>query len=65
MKTKAFDCVEMKRAAQEKIRAQVQGMTREEEIRFFRAGAEGFEQRIQASPKSTAGRADTDRPNKT
>lgn len=62
MKTKTFDCVRMKRAAQEKIRAAVSGLSREEEIAFFRAGADEFERRIQAAkasqkPGSTTGRA--------
>jgi hypothetical protein len=46
MKTKTFDCVEMKRAAQRQIRQAVAGMSPEEEIRYFRSGAEQFERRI-------------------
>jgi hypothetical protein len=48
-KNKTFDCIAMKRKAQEAIRAQVRGMTREEEAAFFREGREEFEQRIQAA----------------
>ena len=51
MKTKTFDCIQMKRAVQEKIRAAVFGQTREEEIAFFRAGAEEFQRRIDAAKK--------------
>jgi hypothetical protein len=53
MKTlnKTFDCIAMKRKAQEAIRAQVRGMTREEEAAFFREGHEEFQERIQAAKK--------------
>ena len=56
MKTKSFDCVEMKRAAQKKIREKVRGMTRDQEIAFFRAGAEEFERRIRAAKEARAPR---------
>ncbi len=46
-KNKIFDCIAMKRKAQEAIRKQVRGMTREEEAAFFREGREEFEKRIQ------------------
>lgn len=49
MKTKTFDCVEMKRASQIKIREKVRGMTRQEEVDFFRSGADEFEQRIRSA----------------
>jgi hypothetical protein len=48
-KNKTFDCIEMKRKAQEAIRAQVRGMTREEEAAFFREGHEEFERQIQVA----------------
>ena len=48
-KTKTFDCIAMKRKSQEAIRAQVRGMTREEEAAFFREGREEFERRVQAA----------------
>jgi len=54
MKKKKFDCVEMKRAAQEKIRARVRGMTRAQEVAFFREGAEEFEMRVQTAKASAA-----------
>ncbi len=54
MKKKTFDRMEMKRAAQKKIRAAVAGMTREQEIAFFRAGADEFEERIKAARDSLA-----------
>jgi hypothetical protein len=47
MKAKTFDCVEMKRAAQRKIRAAIAGRDHSAEIKFFRTGADEFEQRIQ------------------
>ena len=53
MKTKTitFDCIEMKRKAQEAIRTQTQGMTREEEAAFFREGREEFRKQVQATKK--------------
>jgi hypothetical protein len=48
-KIKTFDCIDMKRKAQEAIRAQVRGMTREEEVAFFREGHEEFEKQVQAA----------------
>jgi hypothetical protein len=35
MKTKAFDCVAMKRLGAEKVRERTAAMTREEEVRFW------------------------------
>ncbi len=52
MKTKTFDCIQMKRAAQQKIRAAVAGLNRQQEIEFFRAGADEFERRILAAKES-------------
>ena len=52
MKTKKFDCIRMKRAAQQKIRAAVSGMNRQEEIDFFRAGAQDLEQRIRTAKEA-------------
>jgi hypothetical protein len=48
-KNKTFDCIAMKRAAQEKIREQVRGMTRAEEVAFFREGHEEFDRQVQAA----------------
>ncbi len=36
MKTKKFDCVEMKHVGAEKIQEQIARMTREQEIRFWK-----------------------------
>jgi len=36
MKTKRFDCVEMKRLGAEKVREKTAAMTREQELRFWR-----------------------------
>jgi hypothetical protein len=54
--TKTFDCIAMKRAAQKVIRAKVQGMTRDEEIAFFRTGREEFDQRLQKVKQSRKAR---------
>jgi hypothetical protein len=44
-KAKKFDCVRMKHEAQRQIRADLAGRSREEEIAYFRKGAEEFEER--------------------
>ena len=54
MKIKSFDCIHMKRAAQEKIRAAVAGMNREQEIAFFREGADEFGRRLDEANQSRA-----------
>ncbi len=60
MKTKTFDCVRMKRQAQQKIRAALAGKSKQQEVAFFRQGAEEFEKRIRAaqSPASSNDRED-------
>ncbi len=40
MTTKTFDCVAMKREAAERIYQQINGMTIEEELRFWNSSAE-------------------------
>lgn len=57
MKNKSFDCVQMKRRAQEQIRAAVAGKDHQAEIDFFREGAEEFEQRIRAAKEALAKRS--------
>ncbi len=60
MTTKTFDCIQMKRAAQQKILAAVAGLNRRQEIEFFRAGADEFERRVQAAKESLKGSGKTD-----
>jgi hypothetical protein len=60
MKNKTIDCIQMKRDAQEKIRAAVAGRDRKAEIEFFRAGADEFEQRIRAARESLTRTTGTD-----
>ena len=55
-KKKTVDCIDMKRKAQEAIRDQVRGMTREEEAAFFREGREEFEKRVQAAKQQRPAR---------
>ena len=50
-KTKAFDCMAMKREIHRVLRERTEGMTRAEEIAFFRQGAEEFEKRLQEARK--------------
>ena len=47
----AFDCAAIKHRAQKRIRAALEGKSREEEIAYFRAGAEEFQRRIDAAKK--------------
>ena len=48
---KGFDCVEMKRHAQERIYEEVRNLSREEELEYFHRAAEGFWQDIKALRK--------------
>ena len=43
MKTKPFDCVEMKRQAAAKIYERIKTMTIEEELRFWNVASDGLE----------------------
>ncbi len=51
MKTKTFDCVDMKHKAAERIRGEIAGMTPEEELAYWRRGTEELRaiQRAQVS----------------
>jgi len=40
MKTKTFDCVEMKRKGAEKVRQETAGMTPEQELAYWQRGTE-------------------------
>lgn len=51
---KDFDCVEMKRKIQEEIYEEIKDMTIEEEIEYFRKGAEQFEAEIKRLRKQKA-----------
>ncbi|MHB9026815.1 MAG: hypothetical protein ACYC7E_22000 [Armatimonadota bacterium] len=42
IKNKAFDCVEMKRKAAEKVQARLAGMTDQEKIAYFRQIGDDF-----------------------
>jgi hypothetical protein len=55
MKTKTFDCVEMKRQGAELLRQRLSGLTPEQEIEYWRQRSEQFEreqQRLRAEPKT-------------
>ena len=56
-KPKTFDCIAMKREAQKAIRAKVRGMTREEEVAFFREGREEFDKQVEAAKRQRLGRS--------
>jgi hypothetical protein len=48
MKTKTFDCVEMKHLGAEKVQEQIAGMTREEEIKFWKERSQELRRRQEA-----------------
>jgi len=54
MKKKTFDCVEMKRRGAEKVRAQIENMTPQEELEFWRRQTDELRRRKQQSHKSSA-----------
>ena len=45
MKTKTFDCIEMKRRGAEEVQAVLAGLTPEEELAFWQSGTAELEQR--------------------
>jgi len=45
---KTFDCVEMKRKAQEEIYEETKNMSREEELEYFHKAGERFQREIEA-----------------
>ena len=44
MKTKTFDCVEMKWRGAEQVQAETAGMTREQEVEYWRVHTEAFKE---------------------
>lgn len=44
-KTKTFDCVEMKRKGAERVMERIKGMTREEELAYWKKGTEALRKR--------------------
>ena len=53
MKTKTYDCVEMKHQGAQRVQQQTQGMTSEEEVEFWRARHEEL-LRLQAELRARA-----------
>ena len=51
MKAKAFDCVEMMHRGAKNIRKQTKGMTKEEELAFWRERSKSFRQRQKAAQR--------------
>ena len=49
---KAFDCIQMKREAQEQIYRDTKGMSREEELTYFHRAAEEFRQEMRARKRA-------------
>ena len=60
MKTKDFDCVEMKRKGAQKVYAATKGMTVEEEVEYWRKRTEEARRWLAGEPaaKSSEGTAD-------
>ena len=57
MKTKTFDCVEMKRRGAEEVQAALAGLTPEEELAFWQSGTAQLERRqaeVRAAGNSNA-----------
>jgi hypothetical protein len=48
MKTKRFDCVQMKRQGAAKVREQTAALTREQELRFWQERSQDLRQRQEA-----------------
>ena len=55
---KTFDCVEMKRQAQDRINRETEGMTVEERVEHTRRAAERFRAEIARMPGAGKGLAD-------
>jgi hypothetical protein len=51
--TKRFDCVRMKRDAQEQINRETEGMTPADRVRYFREAAERY--RVDSKSKNSKG----------
>lgn len=57
MKTKPFDCVEMKRRGAELVRQRLAGLTLEQEIEYWRQRSEQFQrdqERLRAKAKKAS-----------
>ncbi len=51
---KDFDCVEMKRSAQERIYRETQGLSRQEELEYFHRAAKEFREEIKRKRAESA-----------
>ena len=66
MKTKTFDCVEMKQRGAELVRQRLAGMSRDEEIEYWRQRSEQFERDQEQRRAQRPGMRDpSSRPNNT
>ena len=54
-KTKTFDCVEMKRKGAERVMERTKGMTREEELAYWKKGTEEL-RKLQKQLRRRAGK---------
>ncbi|MDD4888854.1 MAG: hypothetical protein PHU85_02905 [Phycisphaerae bacterium] len=53
MKTKAFDCVEMKRQGSRRVYEHIKTMTRAQELAYWRRRTAQLDQRIKAAKRKT------------
>lgn len=61
MKTKTFDCVEMKHHGAEKIRPKIGRMTKEEELAFWQECSQILKQRQKAAREQSNAPTNSDR----
>lgn len=55
MKAKTFDCVEMMHRGAKNIRKHTKGMTKEQELAFWRERSKSFRQRQKAAQRQAQG----------
>ncbi len=62
MKEKAFDCVEMKRKAQEEIYKEIEGLSRQEQVEYFRRADQEFWKDIESRREALRKNGRPDKP---
>lgn len=59
MANKAFDCVEMKRRGGRRVYERIRGMTRQEELAYWREQGARLDKRIEAAKRIATAAQDT------
>ena len=62
MNEKAFDCVEMKRKAQEEIYKEIEGLSRQEQVEYFRRADQEFWKDIESRREALRKNCRPDKP---